>query len=86
MSIRAHLKDAPVPLAENVTILANCGVEVPNARFLCMWDEQEMGEGPTVERRVWDRICRQCRRVKLKHRYIYAVANAQELRNREAEE
>lgn len=80
--MKAHLISSDVPLIEAQSLLALCKTEVPNARFVFMWDEQEMGAAPYYR----SGICKKCIDLQICAnfaRYIYGIATFREVRTQE---
>lgn len=82
--MKTHLLDSSDPIIEGQTQTAICGASVPNAKFVFMWDEIEAGSLITSATFAL-RICRKCTETPFEKRYIYGIANGEEMKQRERE-
>lgn len=73
--MKAHLADSNTPLKEGSDILANCGAQVPNGRFVFLWNNDEYPEFLSVS---MTRICHKCAELELEKKYVYGVVSGQE--------
>ena len=73
VAIKTHLADSQEPLKEGTSLRAVCGVTVPDATFLFMWDEQ--GESLDVSRL---KCCGKCKAGSLRARYIYGIRSGED--------
>ena len=70
--MKTHLANSSEPLKEGTKILAICGAFVPNAKFVFMWDETQMGAPVTLDEYTM-LICRTCCKTELSEAYTYGI-------------
>lgn len=79
--MKAHLKDSENSIKEGSTVVANCGLEIPNALFVFIWDDA--GHDVTVFDNPENLrgICKNCK-VPWEKRMRYGLVNGQEIRTK----
>lgn len=75
--MKAHIIDSPEPnVKEDTDLTANCGILIPKAKFVFLWD------GPffDVKSRNTLRMCNKCVDLAFEHqnRYGYGIVPGQE--------
>lgn len=73
--MKAHLRDSDLPIKEGTTVIANCGAEIPQTRFVFFWDASEKLEFSWSSFRG---CCRKCMDGPVNHRYVYGCVPGQE--------
>lgn len=89
MKSRIHLADSAEPLTELTAITALCGVEIPNAIYVMMGDQEfaPLGFNAIDIYEVIKNLrglCSHCSDMEIKGRYVYAIRAGQEALNGQA--
>jgi len=79
--MKVHLQHSDEPLTAGQTITALCGKEIANATF-ALWADTEFGDVAHLNSAA---LCTKCYLTAGKGRYLYALANGQEVRTQVSE-